>query len=141
MARMVDISSFIPENAGNISAEMQLGAAFKNMSNQSKNPQPQPGSFAAQFQLGKDYQNLGMGFQNAFSQNPQQINPLGAFFLQNRPNSPQYNSLQNVMNYQNSLQQQPAMGSIMGLGAQQSSAQPVQQSGGFMRKGIFGGLF
>lgn len=138
MARMVDISGFIPEDATNLSPEMQLGAAFKNMSNQSKNPQPAQGSFAAQFQLGRDYRNLGMGFQNAFSQNPQQINPLAAFFMQNKPNSPQFSSFQNVMRNQSA-----PMGSIMGVGqqVQQPQAQQQSQGGSFLNRGIFGGIF
>lgn len=114
-----------------------MGAAFGNMVQQMRGGQPQQGSLGAQFQLGKDYQNLGMDFQNAFSQSPQQINPMAAFFMQNRPQSPQFNSFQNVMNSQQ--QSQPPMGSIMGVGAQ---PQPqMQQGGGFLGRGIFGGLF
>lgn len=131
---------------GNISQAPQvqpqqdpLGSSFMNMVQQQRGGQPEPGSLVAQFQLGKDYQNLGMDFQNAFSQTPQQVNPLGAFFMQNRPQSPLFNSFQNVMNNQNNPQ--PPMGSIMGVGAQhmqQSQAQPMQQRGGL---GFFGGMF
>ncbi len=119
-----------------------LGAAFMNMVQQKRGGQPEQGSLGAQFQLGKDYQNLGMDFQNAFSQTPQQVNPMAAFFMQNRPHSPQFNSFQNVISNQNAMQQQPPMGSIMGVGAQQTPmSQPTQQGGGFLSRGIFGGLY
>lgn len=125
---------------GNISQAPQvqpqqdpLGYAFMNMVQQQRGGQPEQGSLGAQFQLGKDYQNLGMDFQNAFSQTPQQVDPLGAFFMQNRPQSPQFNSFQNVMNNQNNPQ--PPMGSIMGVGQQ-----PMQQQRG-SGLGFFGGMF
>lgn len=153
MANLIDISQFAPQQqsapqgpqvmmmrGGNVSAAPQpqqqqnpLGAAFMNMVQQQRGGQPEPGSLGAQFQLGKDYQSLGMPFQNAFSQNPQQVNSLGAFFLQNKPQSPQYGAMQNVMQSQQSAQ--PPMGSIMGVGQQ---AQPTQQRSGL---GFFGGMF
>lgn len=145
MANMIDLSQFGQPQQQNMQYGQPtgnpMGIAFGNMVQQQRGGQPQPGSLGAQFQLGKDYQNLGMDFQNAFSQTPQQVNPLGAFFMQNRHQSPQFNSFQNVMNNQNAMQQHPPMGSIMGVGAQQQPmSQPTQQGGGFLSRGIFGGL-
>lgn len=147
MANTINLSQFGQPQQQNMQygqpiQQDQLGSAFMDMAQQRRGGQPQPGSLGAQFQLGKDYQNIGMGFQNAFTQTPQQVDPLGSFFMQNRQQSPQFNSFQNVMNNQTAMQQQPPMGSIMGVGAQpqQAMSQPQQQVGGFLSRGIFRGL-